>query len=206
VQSVGAELLAPGQETGAVRVAVAGLGAPWPDPFVAQRALLGRRGVRRVVLAQFQHVRLVRPPQPAGVHHATSPVRHIAASPTASSVRRRAALAVAQRGRHVVVRPSRVVQHTHVAGARARRLAPHAAGQRHVQAQERARQVEAAVVGLGREEVVAETGARRRLEAKLAGIRRRTEGRTAGFRRDQLPLETLQSGIPDAGRASAGIL
>lgn len=205
MQSVGAELLAPGQETGAVRVAVAGLGAPWPDPFVAERALLGRRGVRRVMLAQFQHVRLVRPPQPAGVHHATPPVRHITASPTASAVRQRVALAVAQRGRHVVVRPSRVVQHTYVAGARARRLAPHATGQRHVQAQERARQVEA-VVGLGHEEVVTKTGARRRLEAKLAGIRRRTEGRTAGFRRDQLPLETLQSGIPDTGRASAGML
>lgn len=115
MQPVGAELLAPGrQETGAVRVAVAGPRAPWPDPVVAERAVLGRRGVRRFVLAELEHVRFVRPPEPAGFHHAAPPVRHIAASPAALAVRRFPA-AVAQRRRHAVGRPPRLVQHPHVA-------------------------------------------------------------------------------------------
>lgn len=105
LQSVGAKLLAPGQETGAVRVAVPRPGAAWPHSVVAERALLGCSGVRRLVLEEFEHFRFVRTPEPAGIHHATPSVRHIAASPTALAIRQRVALAVAQRRLHAVIRP-----------------------------------------------------------------------------------------------------
>lgn len=114
MQPVGSELCAPGQETGAVRVTVPGLGAPWPDSVVTDCAVLSSRGLRSLVFPEFKYVRLLRALEPAGVHHATS-VRHIAAGATTPSIGRRSTLAVAQPDCRTNLCAPCLVQPAHVA-------------------------------------------------------------------------------------------